>query len=158
MNDLQRRQVEETQYREERSKSSWAMQHAEAEAGRITVFHIDDMKHARLHTLKEQVADLCDMQPTPANMLRAPRKELLSDLKKELAVALADVESELDAMGGSVSDMTSLKSGKTGKSTAMSVATAKSAATTKSVVRPNSAASSTKSVASRKSAAPSAAP
>ena len=74
MNDLQRRQVEETQYREGRSKSSWAMQHAEAEAGRITVFHIDDMKHARLNNLKEQVADLCDMQPTPANMLRQPRK------------------------------------------------------------------------------------
>ena len=74
MNDLQRRQVEETQYREGRSKDKWAMQHAEAEAGRITAFHIDDMKHTRLHNLKEQVADLCDMQPTPANMLRPVRK------------------------------------------------------------------------------------
>ena len=123
MNDLQRRQVEETQYREDRSKASWAMMHAEAEAGRVTAFHIDDMKHQRLHSLKEQVtdwaigwsraaenirisrlvrwlavasggapftrarrshmsappllfqvADLCDMQPTPANMLRPARK------------------------------------------------------------------------------------
>ena len=57
MNDLQRRQVEETQYREDRSKASWAMMHAEAEAGRVTAFHIDDMKHQRLHSLKEQVAD-----------------------------------------------------------------------------------------------------
>ena len=73
MNDLQRRQVEETQYREIHSKQSWARQHAE-EAGRITVFHIEDQKHARLHNLKEAVADLCDMQPTPANMLRPPRK------------------------------------------------------------------------------------
>lgn len=70
-------------------------------------------------------------------------QEMLSDLKKELAVALADVESELDAMGGSVSDMTSMKSGKTGKS----AVTAKSAATAKSVERPSSAASS-KSAAS----------
>ena len=186
MNDLQRRQVEETQHREDRSKSSWAMMHAEAEAGRVTVFHIEDQKHARLHNLKEQVADLCDMQPTPANMLRQPRKvrappvvgtssgcngsanlphlttpnlplchtfpEMLSDLKKELAVALADVESELDAMGGSVSDMTSMKSGKTGKS----AVTAKSAATATSVVRPGSAASTKSAVSfqSRKSAAP----
>lgn len=68
---------------------------------------------------------------------------MLGDLKKELANALADVESELDAMGGSVSDMTSMKSGKTGKS----AVTAKSAATAKSVERPSSAASS-KSAAS----------
>ena len=68
---------------------------------------------------------------------------MLGDLKKELANALADVESELDAMGGSVSDMTSMKSGKTGKS----AVTAKSAATAKSVGRPSSAASS-KSAAS----------
>jgi hypothetical protein len=56
MNDIQRRRVEETQYREERSKASWAVQHAEAEAGRVTAFHLDDMKHQRLHKLKEQVA------------------------------------------------------------------------------------------------------
>ena len=84
--------------------------------------------------------------------LPSPSQEMLSDLKKELAIALADVESELGAMGGSVSDMTSVKSGKTGKS----AVTAKSAATTKSVVRPSSAAStkSAASVASRKSAVP----
>ena len=116
--------------RERRSKSSWAMQHAEEEAGRITAYKLDDMKHQRLHNLREQVADwpivwsraaaygrisrlvhgvlspvspagalftrarrshtythtyapphpflqvadLCDLQPTPANMVRPARK------------------------------------------------------------------------------------
>lgn len=57
MNDVQRRQLEETMNRERRSKSSWAMQHAEEEAGRITAYKLDDMKHQRLHNLREQVAD-----------------------------------------------------------------------------------------------------
>ena len=128
MNDVQRRQLEETMNRERRSKSSWAMQHAEEEAGRITAYKLDDMKHQRLHNLREQVADwpivwsraaaygphippsahchlyrlpersspglagrihthirtrrrillqvadLCDLQPTPANMVRPARK------------------------------------------------------------------------------------
>ena len=73
MNDLQRRQVEELQHREIKSKAEWAKQHAE-EAGKISCFRIDDEKHARLHSLKEAVADLCDMQPTPVSMLRPPRK------------------------------------------------------------------------------------
>ena len=73
MNDLQRRQVEETQNREIKSKAEWAKQHAE-EAGRITIYRLDDEKNLRLHQLKEQVADLCDLQPTPASMVRPPRK------------------------------------------------------------------------------------
>jgi hypothetical protein len=171
MNDLQRRQVEETQYREIHAKQAWARANAE-EVGKITHYSIESAKHARLHNLKEAVADLCDMQPTPANMVRPPRKvlrcphalphilgpacrmrhpplpctlqEMLHDLQKELAVALKDVESELEAMGGSVSDMVSVKSGMTGKSatTAKSAATARSAATTKTAASGKTAASS----------------
>ena len=75
MNDLQRRQVEETQYREIHAKQAWARANAE-EVGKITHYSIESAKHARLHNLKEAVADLCDMQPTPANMVRPPRKVL----------------------------------------------------------------------------------
>tara|TARA_B110001452_G_scaffold110021_1_gene91275 strand:- start:2840 stop:3082 length:243 start_codon:yes stop_codon:yes gene_type:complete len=73
MNDLQRRQVEETLRREDKSKAEWALQNAE-EAGRITLFRLDDEKNVKLHQLKEKVADLCDLQPTPASMVRPPRK------------------------------------------------------------------------------------
>lgn len=73
MNDLQRRQVEETLRREDKSKAEWALQNAE-EAGRITLYRLDDEKNVKLHQLKEKVADLCDLQPTPASMVRPPRK------------------------------------------------------------------------------------
>ena len=41
---------------------------------------------------------------------RAAWQEMLSGLRKELRNALADVETEIDAMGGSVSDVMSAKS------------------------------------------------
>ena len=36
-------------------------------------------------------------------MVRPPRKEMLKELRGELAQALVDAEAELEAMGGSVS-------------------------------------------------------
>ena len=67
-----------------------------------------------------------------ASMVRPPRKEMLKELRGELAQALVDAEAELEAMGGSVS-AASMISAKTAKSKAASVksaATAKSAAST----------------------------
>ena len=101
-------------------------------AKEVTTYDIDDIKNLRLKQLTEKVADLCDLQPTPASMVRPPRKEMLKELRGELAQALVDAEAELEAMGGSVS-AASMISAKTAKSKAASVksaATAKSAAST----------------------------
>ena len=85
--------------------------------------------------------------------LGAPKVQLHGSVHVLLGVVMlmgvlrlvgADVESELEAMGGSVSDMVSVKSGMTGKSatTAKSAATARSAATTKTAASGKTAASS----------------
>ena len=98
----------------------------------------------RLLELKEKVADLCDLQPTPASMVRPPRKEMLSNLRGELAAALADVEEELDAMGGSVTAKSvkstatartqrSNRTGRTERSTAKPPGSAGSSASQRSV-------------------------
>tara|TARA_B110001452_G_scaffold110021_1_gene91274 strand:- start:2560 stop:2781 length:222 start_codon:yes stop_codon:yes gene_type:complete len=69
---------------------------------------------------------------------------MLSNLRKELSTALQDIESELDAMGGSVSEM-SIRS-KAAKSTAST--TAKSTVSTKTAKSAApSVAGSTKSLA-----------
>ena len=86
----------------------------------------------RLKQLTEKVADLCDLQPTPASMVRPPRKEMRRSCAARSRKALVDAEAELEAMGGSVS-AASMISAKTAKSKAASVgsaATAKSAAST----------------------------
>ena len=73
---------------------------------------------------------------------------MLNDLKKELSSALRDVESELEAMGGSVSDVMSVKSqvtARTAKSTA-SAQSAVSAKTAASAKAPASAKPSTPAV------------
>ena len=55
---------------EGQSKKEWGKQHA----ADSTVFGLETSEFARLETLKEKVADLCDLQPTPAAMVRPPRK------------------------------------------------------------------------------------
>ena len=55
---------------EHTSKKEWGKQHA----ADSTVFGLETSEFARLEGLKEKVADLCDLQPTPAAMVRPPRK------------------------------------------------------------------------------------
>lgn len=55
---------------EHQSKKEWGKQHA----ADSTVFGLETSEFARLEGLKEKVADLCDLQPTPAAMVRPPRK------------------------------------------------------------------------------------
>ena len=65
----------ETIRREGKSKLSWSQQHAEdAPFAPRPVFPLNSQEHARLDKLKNKVADLCDLQPTPVSMLRPPRK------------------------------------------------------------------------------------
>ena len=121
MNDMIAKQEGEKIKRENDSKIEWTRVNAKE----VTTYDIDDIKNLRLKQLTEKVADLCDLQPTPASMVRPPRKEMLKELRGELAQALVDAEAELEAMGGSVS-AASMISAKTAKSKAASV---KSAAT-----------------------------
>ena len=128
MNDMIAKQEGEKIKRENDSKIEWTRVNAKE----VTTYDIDDIKNLRLKQLTEKVADLCDLQPTPASMVRPPRKEMLKELRGELAQALVDAEAELEAMGGSVS-AAAMISAKTAKSKAASVksaATAKSAAST----------------------------
>ena len=55
----------------------------------VTIY-IDDIKNLRLKQLTEKVADLCDLQPTPASMVRLPRKEMLKELRGEPATGAVD--------------------------------------------------------------------
>ncbi|KOO23212.1 hypothetical protein Ctob_001605 [Chrysochromulina tobinii] len=111
----------ETIRREGKSKLSWSQQHAEdAPFAPRPVFPLNSQEHARLEKLKNKVADLCDLQPTPVSMLRPPRKQVLKELKKELEEALNEVSTQLDAMGGSEYTM-SVKSAATAKSMAKSM-------------------------------------
>ncbi|KAL3925858.1 MAG: hypothetical protein SGPRY_003552 [Prymnesium sp.] len=150
---LENLQIAETLHREDACRKEWAKQNATEKL----IYQPESSKAHRLNLLKEQVADLCDMQPTPAAMIRPPRKEMLSELRDDLVRALTDVESELEAIGGSVTQV-SVKSGVSAKSakTATSAksgrttTSAKSAVTAKSVATVNSAASA-KSAASVKS-------
>jgi len=122
---LENMQLAETHHREIASKKSWA----KSNAAEKVLYKAESEKSSRLEALKSEVADLCDLQPTPASMLRPPRKEMLANLKEQLSKALDDVETELDEMGGSVTtDARSVASAATTKTTA----TAKSAATSRS--------------------------
>ena len=58
--------------RENDSKIEWTRVNAKE----VTTYDIDDIKNLRLKQLTEKVADLCDLQPTPASMVRPPRKEM----------------------------------------------------------------------------------
>ena len=80
-----------------------------------------------LQELKSKVGDLCDLQPTPASMLRPARKDMLKDLRNELAAALQDVETELDEMGGSVTAKSVASTAVTGRSVAASAVSADAA-------------------------------
>ena len=65
----------ETIRRESKSKLSWSQQHAEdAPYAPRPAFPLDSQEHARLDKFREKVADLCDLQPTSASMVRPPRK------------------------------------------------------------------------------------
>ena len=99
---------------EHQSKKSWGTQHAPDHS----VFGLETQEFARLDALKDQVADLCDLQPTPASMVRPPRKEALKTLRAELAKSLSDVETQLEALGGSASTVSHVtnQSNKTSKS------------------------------------------
>ena len=55
---------------EANSKVSWGQQHG---SDRV-IFPMDTEQFAKLDKLKERVADLCDLQPTQASMVRPPRK------------------------------------------------------------------------------------
>ena len=55
---------------EANSKVSWGQQHGSERV----IFPMDTEQFAKLDKLKERVADLCDLQPTQASMVRPPRK------------------------------------------------------------------------------------
>lgn len=62
--------LNETFRREKASQIEWGRQNAPDSS----IYELDSEKFARLSTLKSKVADLCDLQPTPASMVRPPRK------------------------------------------------------------------------------------
>ena len=62
--------LNETFRHEKSSQMEWGRQNANDS----TVFPMDSERFAKLDTLKNQVADLCDLQPTPAAMVRPKRK------------------------------------------------------------------------------------
>ena len=64
--------LNEAHRREHKSKAEWGRQHA----GDILpmAYPMDSLEFARLEKLKSKVADLVDLQPTPASMVRPPRK------------------------------------------------------------------------------------
>ena len=62
--------LNEAHKREKSSQCEWGRQHG----GEATIFPMDTVEFAKMNSLKMQVADLCDQQPTPASMVRPPRK------------------------------------------------------------------------------------
>ena len=74
MNDMIAKQEGEKIKRENDSKIEWTRLNAKE----VTTYDIDDIKNLRLKQLTEKVADLCDLQPTPASMVRPPRKVRVS--------------------------------------------------------------------------------
>ena len=62
--------LNETHKREKNAGREWGKQNA----GDITVYGMDTQEYANLEHLKAKVSDLCDLQPTPASMVRPPRK------------------------------------------------------------------------------------
>ena len=81
MNDMIAKQEGEKIKRENDSKIEWTRLNAKE----VTTYDIDDIKNLRLKQLTEKVADLCDLQPTPASMVRPPRKEMLKELRGRAA-------------------------------------------------------------------------
>ena len=96
MNDMIAKQEGEKIKRENDSKIEWTRVNAKE----VTTYDIDDIKNLRLKQLTEKVADLCDLQPTPASMVRPPRKEMLMELRGELAQALVDADDEAAVLDG----------------------------------------------------------
>jgi len=107
--------LKETHHREKASQIEWGRQHA----SEASVFPLESQQFAKLSSLRNQVADLCDLQPTPVSMPRPARKDALKTLRGELAAVLGDVEAELDQLGGSASTV-SARTHTTAKSTAKS--------------------------------------
>ena len=73
---------------EHQSKKEWGKQHAPDSS----VFGLDTSEFARLEGLKEKVADLCDLQPTPAAMVRPPRKVRATSDSRTLSPPVASRE------------------------------------------------------------------
>ena len=119
--------INEVIKRETSSKVEWGLQHG----SESTLYPLDSMEHVRLEQLKDKVADLVDLQPTQASMVRPPRKEMLKKLRGELVASLEDVEKKLEEMGGSASTVTG---------SVASMATAKSNGTKKSFKAPSTVA------------------
>ena len=97
----------ETLRKENNSKAEWIKQHGSDKK----VFAPDSSQAFKLRSLKDHVADLCDLQPTPVSLVRPPKKEMLQLLRHDLVGALADIESEIEAIGGSVSQRSSKAGG-----------------------------------------------
>ena len=98
--------MDEVIKREADSKVEWGLQHASETHPTAVLFPLDSFENRRLEQLKEKVSDLCDLQPTPAVMVRPKRREMLKELRSELASSLEDVEAELERLGGSASTVT----------------------------------------------------
>jgi Lon protease-like protein len=67
---LENMQLSESIKGEQSSKKAWAKQNAAEKL----IYQPESDKLMRLEALKNEVADLCDLQPTPASMVRPPRK------------------------------------------------------------------------------------
>ena len=69
--------MEEQINREAKSKVEWGIQQAQCKDVMPSggpIFALDSKEHVKLDGLRNKVADLCDLQPTPAPMVRPPRK------------------------------------------------------------------------------------
>ncbi len=62
--------LNESHKREKTSKRDWGKNNC----GDTMIFPMETAEFCRMEKLKEQVADLCDLQPTSASMVRPPRK------------------------------------------------------------------------------------
>ena len=62
--------LNEAHRREHLSQKEWGKAHG----GDATIYPMGTLEFAKLESLKDKVADLVDLQPTPASMVRPPRK------------------------------------------------------------------------------------
>ena len=62
--------LNEAHRREHLSQKEWGKAHG----GEATIYPMGTLEFAKLESLKDKVADLVDLQPTPASMVRPPRK------------------------------------------------------------------------------------
>ena len=77
--------LNEAHRREHLSQKEWGKAHG----GEATIYPMGTLEFAKLESLKDKVADLVDLQPTPASMVRPPRKVRARVASKNRALSSA---------------------------------------------------------------------